>query len=112
MYSRLLDELGPVKSCRQCQSERTIPASDRRNLDRPFLHDTAALTDAVRERLVYIKDNRNQKSNRSVRTASTGRNPNVDAENAYADMAVPDTSHRLLALFRYWNIIQYFYPYK
>ncbi len=112
VYSRLLDELGPVKPCRQCQSESTVPTADRRNLDLTFLRDTTLLTDALRERLVFVKDNRNQKSNRYVRTASRGGNPNFDNENAYADMDVPDASHRLLALFRYWNIIQYFYPYK
>ena len=32
-------------------------------------------------------------------------NPN---ENNY----YPDTAHSLLALFRYWNVINYFYPYK
>ncbi len=112
VYSRLLDELGPVKPCRQCQSESEISAADRRNLDLTFLQDSVALTDALRERLVYIKDNRNQKSNRYVRTASRGGNPNFDRENAYADMDVPDASYRLLALFRYWNVIQYFYPYK
>jgi len=112
VYSRLLDELGSVKPCRHCQSESAVPAADRRNLDLTFLRDSTVLTDAVRERLVYIKDNRNQKSNRYVRTASRGGNPNFDRENAYADMNVPDASYRLLALFRYWNIIQYFYPYK
>ena len=25
---------------------------------------------------------------------------------------MPDASYRLLALFRYWNIIHYFFPYK
>ncbi len=27
-------------------------------------------------------------------------------------MSYPDAGYRLLSLFRYWNIIQYFYPYK
>jgi C-terminal processing protease CtpA/Prc len=30
----------------------------------------------------------------------------------YADMKYPDREHRLLALFRFWNVIHYFYPYK
>jgi C-terminal processing protease CtpA/Prc len=33
-------------------------------------------------------------------------------EEAYPEMSYPNTSYRLLALFRYWNIIQYYYPYK
>lgn len=33
-------------------------------------------------------------------------------ENAYSKFVIPDTGYRLLALFRYWNIIQYYFPYK
>jgi carboxyl-terminal processing protease len=33
-------------------------------------------------------------------------------ENSYAEMVLPDASYRLLSLFRVWNIINYFFPYK
>lgn len=33
-------------------------------------------------------------------------------ESAYSSFSYPDTGYRLLALFRYWNIIQYYYPYR
>ena len=33
-------------------------------------------------------------------------------ENPYNTPVFPDENHRLLSLFRYWNIIEYFYPYK
>ena len=39
-------------------------------------------------------------------------NPEFNNENQYATMNFPDAGFRLLALFRYWNIIQYYYPYK
>jgi len=39
-------------------------------------------------------------------------NPSFDHEEKYENMKYPDTGYRLLALFRYWNIIQYFFPYK
>lgn len=38
--------------------------------------------------------------------------PSLNNENSYSDLHFPDTGYRLLALFRYWNIIQYYYPYK
>jgi len=34
------------------------------------------------------------------------------SEKAYAGMDYPDAGFRMLALFRYWNIIQYCFPYK
>ncbi len=49
------------------------------------------------------------------RTAPENRAPG-DArwrpDPAYADMHYPDAAHRLLAAFRIWSVIHYFYPYK
>ena len=39
-------------------------------------------------------------------------NPDFKNENAYSSMKYPDAGFRLLTLFRYWNIIQYYFPYK
>jgi len=36
----------------------------------------------------------------------------MDKENPYPNMNFDDTGYRLLSLFRYWNIIEYYYPYK
>lgn len=36
----------------------------------------------------------------------------MENENPYPDMKFDDTGYRLLGLFRYWNIIEYYYPYK
>ncbi|UNK18736.1 S41 family peptidase [Paenibacillus sp. N3/727] len=33
-------------------------------------------------------------------------------ENSYTSMKFDDTGYRLLGLFRYWNIIEYYFPYK
>ena len=35
-----------------------------------------------------------------------------DREAVYNDILYPDLSYRLLALFRHWNIINYFFPYR
>ncbi len=39
-------------------------------------------------------------------------NANFINENAYRSMDYADAGFRLLALYRYWNIIQYYFPYK
>jgi hypothetical protein len=39
-------------------------------------------------------------------------NPEFRNEAAYADQLLPDTGYKLLALFRYWNIIEYWFPYR
>lgn len=38
--------------------------------------------------------------------------PQARNENPYPDMVYPNEQYRLLALFRHWNIINYFFPYK
>ncbi|MFA6248630.1 MAG: S41 family peptidase [Mucilaginibacter sp.] len=39
-------------------------------------------------------------------------NPKFTNELAYGGMKYPDAGYRLLSLYRYWNMIQYFFPYK
>ncbi len=39
-------------------------------------------------------------------------NPEFKHENEYSSMKYPDAGFRLLSLYRYWNMIQYFFPYK
>lgn len=52
------------------------------------------------------------KENHYVELASGIGNPIFINENEYATASYPDTDYRLLALFRYWNVIQYYYPYR
>ncbi|SFB77618.1 Peptidase family S41 [Zunongwangia mangrovi] len=40
------------------------------------------------------------------------KNPAFLNEEAYENIPYPETGIRLVGLFRYWNIIHYFYPYK
>lgn len=40
------------------------------------------------------------------------KNPVFKNEDPYGDMKCPDVGYRILSLYRYWNVIQYFYPYK
>ncbi len=39
-------------------------------------------------------------------------NPEFLHENGYIDMKYPDAGFRLLSVYRYWNCINYFFPYK
>jgi len=39
-------------------------------------------------------------------------NPVFKNERSYTSMRFPDTGFRILSLYRYWNMIQYYFPYK
>jgi C-terminal processing protease CtpA/Prc len=40
------------------------------------------------------------------------RNPEFKNEKAYTNLGEHDAGYRLLSLYRYWNIIHYYFPYK
>jgi C-terminal processing protease CtpA/Prc len=42
----------------------------------------------------------------------TAPQPRWRPDDAYRTMSYPDVAHRLLAAFRIWSVIEYFYPYK
>jgi len=39
-------------------------------------------------------------------------NPSFDHELAYAELKLPDAGYQLLALYRLWNIVAYWFPYR
>ena len=46
------------------------------------------------------------------RAASPATTQTAQKDQPYAEMVFPNTEYRLLALFRYWNVVNYFFPYK
>lgn len=67
---------------------------------------------SLRDTLQYIYKNRNQGQHFYINMAPGVGNPEFNNENAYTNMPYPDAGFRLLALYRYWNMINYFFPYK
>lgn len=47
-----------------------------------------------------------------AKTVPTFAPPINRKEKTYAEMEFPEKEYRLLALFRFWNVINYFFPYK
>jgi C-terminal processing protease CtpA/Prc len=39
-------------------------------------------------------------------------NPSFDHEPPYANLRLPDAGYQLLALYRFWNIVEYWFPYR
>jgi C-terminal processing protease CtpA/Prc len=65
---------------------------------------------ALKEAIRAVQEKRvAQRSNR-VSSPATVQTPQKD--NPYAEMTFPNAEYRLLALFRYWNVVNYFFPYK
>jgi C-terminal processing protease CtpA/Prc/predicted secreted protein len=65
---------------------------------------------AMREALQAARQNKVSQAR-----ARTDANPTTQVgqkDKTYAEMSFPGREYRLLALFRFWNVINYFFPYK
>ncbi|MFH0895945.1 MAG: S41 family peptidase [Bacteroidota bacterium] len=109
IYIDWISNLGIVKSCKRCN--RKYADSMKYNLNIGWISDKNFFTDELITRLSYIRDNRNQKSNFYVYRFEWAA-PDFSREKSYNEMDFPNEEYRLVALFRYWNIINYYFPYK
>lgn len=62
--------------------------------------------------LLKIKDANRTSDHFYIALTEGVGSPNFKNENPYPLIKYPDVGYRLLALYRYWNIIQYYFPYK
>ena len=80
--------------------------------DIDWVSDTSWLNSAaLGQELIKVKNSERKAANYYISLAPGVGNP-VFQEAPYPNMAWNDTGYRLLALFRYWNMIEYFFPYK
>lgn len=63
------------------------------------------------ETLLKVKNAERKNKNYYVSLFPDG-NPDFKNENPYSAIMYPDEGYRLLSLYRYWNIIQYYFPYR
>lgn len=99
---------GEIPNCESClethQDVYLKPAHDWIESD--------GLTPKLQQQLMHIYNNRNQGLQYYVDLFPGVGNPNFKNENDYKAMAYPDAGFRLLALYRFWNIVHYYYPYR
>lgn len=89
-----------------------IPDSLNNNADYTWIQDPI-FTASTKDILETIQDRFRPRSHALVDQAFEDGNPTFDADNRYSTgTEYPNEKTRILALFRYWNIINYFFPYK
>ncbi|WP_435273670.1 S41 family peptidase [Psychrobium sp. nBUS_13] len=102
-----IDKLGPVAICFNCQktADNAVIKPDQQ-----WFHEESISTE-LRMQLANIYQNRHQGSQHYVLTSDVG-GPTFSNEKPYKKDVYPDPAHRLIALYRYWNMIHYFFPHK
>lgn len=106
-----IESLGEVPSCKSCG----IGPQDSlltQQLDESWI-SSPQFTPALQAKLAHIRANRFQGNHHYVQY-DAAQNPRFSNEYEYRwrKSKYPNEHFRLLALYRYWNIIHYFFPYK
>jgi len=88
-----------------------FPDSLNNNLDTGWLKDPV-FSNAVKAELENIRVKFRIQSNVYIASSNSSA-PSFEGDNRfYSESDFPDENKRILSIFRYWNIIHYFYPYK
>lgn len=106
-----IDSLGKVEKCTECRILSSSEEVFDKNFDLSW-KEPEIFTAELRERLRYIEKNRVQGDQYYITTVGNVGNIQIQNERTYDDFNWENKELRLLTLFRYWNIVEYFFPYK
>ena len=101
-----IDSIGEIKKCKSCKE---TPADAFLKPDLNWI-DSNDLSANLKQKLHDTYKNRHQGKNYYIAMAPGVGNPDFKNEKLYANMPFPDDGFRLLALYKYWNMIQYYFP--
>jgi hypothetical protein len=104
-----IEHLGPVTPCTSCATLTSGALSLKPDLG--WLSDTSLLGAGLSQTLQNIYANRTPGlSQFFLSLVSDTANPSFDHEATYPTLKFPDSGFQLLALFRFWNMVEWFYP--
>ncbi|PWN60598.1 S41 family peptidase [Chryseobacterium oncorhynchi] len=108
LYAAWIDSLGKVEECKECL-QKDNKTYFLKNFDLSWIDNTDIFTESTAQKLHYIETNRNIGSNHYI--GKGGRKIYFRNEDSYGSKFTSG-SISLLELFRYWNYVEYFFPYK
>ncbi len=106
-----VDSYGVPPACKKC-AFLVKDSEIKLKPDYGLLFTGQVFSPALTQKLTYILNNGDIKDNFYIKISEEVGNPSFSHENAYVEMTYPNAGYRMLTLFRYWNMIQYFYPDK
>ncbi|MBL1219858.1 hypothetical protein JET18_03360 [Chryseobacterium sp. L7] len=109
LYFNWINNLGKVDECKNCSKENKEKVYFLRNFDPSWINDKNIFNEKLSRQLLFIQNNRNLGSNHYFGTG--GRKVYFKNENSYGSKFTSKPIS-LLELFRYWNEVEYFFPYK
>lgn len=111
IIEKWIDDLGAVPANKSLADD---PKRDffYKNLDLDWTQKDKLFSKSLSKKLKFITENRFQGSNYYVNRDGKEVALQFVNEPLYADFQWTDKNLRLLALFRFWNYTEYFFPYK
>lgn len=110
MLSSWIDGLGKVEICKTC-NEPNDKKYFLKNFDLSWADDEKVFSKDVIKKLNFIEENRNLGENFYVNDKKDEKGY-FTVYNEKDNKDFSDKNTRLLELFKYWNLIEYFFPYK
>ena len=107
---RLTDGLGSFRTVRRLNFPNTGDVSMFPDLE--WIDDNETLGDVLSKKLNDVKMARRDDKHYYIGIHSANHAPKFRHENDYPQISPNDDGYRMLGLFRFWNMVQYFYPYR
>ncbi len=110
VVSKWIDGLGPIEPCTRCATldEKDLAIRPARD----WIADTSRLGVDLSRRLQAIHRDRPAAKQFFVDLQTPSGNPAFKHEPDYAGVKLPDAGFQILGLYRFWNIIAYWFPYR
>lgn len=100
-----IDTLGEVKTIAPIVSPKEIVFFDK-NFDLSWINNNKLFSKKLSQKLKFIEENRYQSEE------EFGPEFDVFKNGKYNNLDFNDKNSRILMLYMYWNLIEYYYPYK
>jgi hypothetical protein len=110
VISDWLTRLGSPSPCAPCAEP---PVAPHLAPDIDWIRDREVLGDPLSDELQLIHARRpTTREHHYLGQVDGIGNPDFGTESSYPSQDLPDAGFRLLALYRFWNIIEYWFPYR
>lgn len=103
-----IDELGDITLSDVAEENKDI----KLNPPIQWINDTTLFGSKLSSKLNDIRDSQKSIEHYYVSLTPNVGNPIFTNENSYTNMNFDDDGIKIIGLFRYWNIIQYYFPYR
>lgn len=103
-----ISQLGPVNPGKEV---KTSPEKIKIEPDLGWI-ENSGFSDELKSILLKIKNADRTGIHYYINFGTGAGNPDFTNEKPYPRMIFNDAGYRILALYRYWNMIQYYYPYR